>query len=165
MPEILVTSNLRTLLTRRSLYTIVLAVAVVLQLGLVMDDYISASLRRIWRFREMSAYDRGAMFAFGEEFLEYMQFVGAIVPEDAIVVIPKEAQTAVLGHAGIMQFFLFPRTIVDCPLDSIPDCLGLSNPSVYILAPDAHFPPRDISLEPKVFISLEGDRGILVPSP
>ncbi len=158
-------NSLRALLTRRSLYSIVLAVAVVLQVGLLTDDYALTSLKRIWRLRAMSAYERSAMFSFGEDFLRYMEFVTDTVPADATVVIPKEAQGGMFGHVGIMQFFLFPRRIVDCPLESVPGCLGLGKPNFYILSIDSRFPPRDISLEPKVFVSFEGDRGVLVPYP
>ena len=113
----------------------------------------------------MTAYERSARFSFGEEFLNYMQFVAETVPEEATVVIPKENVGGALGHIGIMQFFLFPRKIVDCPLDSVPECLGLANPDVFILAIDSRFPPRDISLDPKFLISFDGDRGVFAPAP
>lgn len=146
-------------------YTAILIGAVIVQLGLLLNGYVSTQLSRIWRFRDMTAYERSAMFSFGEEFLDYMQFVHETVPEDATVVIPKEIVGGALGHVGIMQFFLFPRKIVDCPLDTVPECLGLANPDVYILAIDTRFPPRDISLDPKIFISFEDDRGAFAPAP
>jgi hypothetical protein len=96
--------------------------------------------------------------------VEYIEFVKSIVPEDGLVMIPKEEQVWNFGNAGLMQYFLYPRQIADCPIESLEECiLNLKGPNTYILAPDATFPPREVADQVKRFIPFEGDRGLYVP--
>jgi hypothetical protein len=80
------------------------------------------------------------------------------------VAIPKPAQGQEFGYVAIMEYFLFPRTIIDCPVDIVEQCVrNLTGGNTYILAPNAIFPPRAIADEVKKFVSYDGVRGVYVP--
>jgi hypothetical protein len=65
--------------------------------------------------RTVPAVERGAYIGFGDEFAENVSFARSQVPQDAHIVIPPMSISATYGNQGIMQFFLFPRSIVNCP--------------------------------------------------
>jgi hypothetical protein len=140
---------------------LILAIAAASQLAFILTGAIPKPTQAIWRERNASAPWRSASILFGDE---YIEFVKAIVPEDGLVIIPKEEQVWNFGNVGLMQYFLFPRQIADCPIADLEECiLSLKGSNSYVLAPDLTFPPREYADQVKRYIPFKGDRGLYVP--
>jgi hypothetical protein len=159
-------SNLRRGLhwVKENISSLILVIAFVLQIFFLYRSYISDIALSIWQNKATTASFRSASVLFDNHYTEYIEFVIANVPEDGLVMIPKEERVWDFGNVGLMQSFLFPRQIVDCPIESLEGCiLNLKGPNSYILAPDAIFPPRRYADQVKEFIPFKGDRGLYVP--
>jgi hypothetical protein len=151
---------------RKNISSLILAIAVVFQIFLLYRSYIAEIVSKIWQNRTYSASYRSASILFDSHYAEYIEFVKSIVPEDGLLIIPKEEQVWDFGNVGLMQYFLFPRQIADCPTESLEDCiLHLKGSNSYILVPDATFPPRGVADQVKQFIPFKGDRGLYIPLP
>lgn len=151
---------------RRNWVWILVLVTVIFQFITIFNSELIFRAKLIWYLRGASAEERSGFIAFGRGFSEYIQFLNEIIPDDAMVVIPKESQGGVFGHVGMMQYYLFPRTIVDCPPDIAEQCvLSMRGGNTYILAPNSVFPPRSAANQIKEFILFEGDQGVYVPIP
>lgn len=144
---------------------LILLVAVVVQLAVVFKFIVLPDLEQLWVMRERSPYDRSVVFLLDEQSLNYLEFANSELPEDAVLVIPKRTVEPIFGHVGMMQFYLFPRTIVDCPLEAAHECLGAGRPNTFILAPSIDFPPRELIPKGMQFIEQDGDRGLFAPAP
>jgi hypothetical protein len=141
-----------------------LLLVIILQTMIIFDSERISTVKLMWYLRRASAEERSGFIAFGKDFTEYVEFLNENIPEDALVVIPKESQGGVFGHVGMMQYYLFPRTIVDCPPDIADECvLSMRGDNSYILAPNSVFPPRSAADQIKEFIPFDGEQGIYVP--
>jgi hypothetical protein len=150
----------------RNWVKILLLIAVIIQIFTIFNSDLIFTAKLIWYLRESSAEERSGFIAFGRGFSEYVQFLNEHIPENALVVIPKETQGGVFGHVGMMQYYLFPRTIVDCPLEIAEECvLSMRGGNSFILSPNSGFPPRSAADQIKNFISFDGDQGVYVPKP
>lgn len=136
-----------------------------MQLTVVVRDIVLPDLEQLWNMRRRSTYDRSVVFFLDELSLSYLEFANSQMPEDAVVVIPKQTNESIFGYVGMMQFYLFPRTIVDCPIEAAQECLGMGRPNTYILAPSIDFPPRELISEGMRFIEHDGDQGLFAPVP
>jgi len=143
----------------------IVMLAVVVQLAVVARDIVLPDFKQLWLMRGRSTYDRSVVLFLDETALSYLEFANSKIPEDAVLVIPKQTYEPIFGHVGMMQFYLFPRTIVDCPIEAAQECLGTGRPNTYILAPSIDFPPREFLSEGMRFVEHDGDRGFFAPVP
>ena len=147
-----------------ALATGLLLVAVTAQAYLVLADYAIPTGRRVWETRREDAVTRSARFAFGDDFAAYVSWLRDTIPSHSRVAIPKEEQGGPFGNLGLMQYFLFPRQIVDCPVEEVEACVArMTGPSSYVLAPNDLFPPRDIAHAIRQFHVFDGIRGVFGP--
>jgi len=88
---------------------------------------------------------RSARFASSANYADYIQFLKEEIPEDAIVIIPpKKVSTWELSDPPTMQFFLAPRTIVNClTVGCGSDFIGRENTYILIMGLD-RFPGTEI---------------------
>lgn len=110
--------------------------------------------------------ERSALFFYGKKFSEFITFINENVPPEATVIIPRFEQDELFGHEGIMEFFLFPRKVGNCP-PKIPveECILHQHESnKYILAVEG-FPPRSAALQVKQWIPFSEEKGVYVPPP
>jgi len=144
--------------------TAVLLGAVMLQTALLLRWVVGPSLVDGRELIGLSAQERSARLAFGGGFADYVAFLRAHVPEAATVIIPSEVDDYALGHVGIMQYFLFPRTVADCPSQQLPaECVaGLGGMETYIMGVGA-FPPAATALARRDFIAFDSRLGLYVP--
>jgi hypothetical protein len=143
-----------------------ISVVVIVQLITIFNSDLIFTAKLIWYLREADAETRSGFIAFGRSFSEYIDFLNENIPEDALVVIPKESQGGVFGHVNMMQYYLFPRTIVDCPPEIAEECvLSMKGENSYILAPNAAFPPRSAADQIKEYIPFAENQGVYVPKP
>lgn len=143
-----------------------LVLIVSLQFAILLRGYLKDIFPRVEEGIKQPATYRSASILFGEKYAEYIEFVKAMVPEEGLVIIPKEEQVWNFGNVGLMQYFLFPRNIADCPVETLDECiLNLKGTNTYILAPDSTYPPRDLADQVKQFIPFDKDQGLYVPLP
>jgi hypothetical protein len=148
------------------LSAVILTIAAAVQLLLAATGPMPVIATQSWRVRNQSATWRSADLMFGHDYAEYIEFVKATVPEDGLVIIPKESQDWTFGNVGLMQYFLFPRQIANCPITDLEGCiLKLTGTNIYLLAINASFPPKDLAAQVKLYIEFDGERGIFVPYP
>src|SRR3970040_1596483 len=100
---------------QRSVPTVLLWLALLVQLAVLLRTKIQPLAEKVWEVRHLSAVDRSAEIAFGSEFARYIRFLREAVPEDARVLVPPFDWEPVFGNIGLMQYFLFPREVVNCP--------------------------------------------------
>jgi hypothetical protein len=101
----------------------------------------------------------------GKDFMEFVAFLRQVIPETGKVVFPPHSYIAKAGaftELGFMQYFMFPRSVLNCA-EPVEDCVrGLTGASSYIVAIGG-FPPASVAEEVKDFIPFRGDRGVYVP--
>jgi hypothetical protein len=143
----------------------ILGVALGIQLGLLYAYQVQPTLHELATVRGMSNWSRSAQLSFGDEFTGYMQFVRKHVPENARVIIPPTNIHSTYGNQGIMQFFLFPRPISNCPNENEASaCLKLySGESTYFLFVDG-FPARELIRGERELVSFSEGLGVIMPT-
>lgn len=97
-----------------------------------------------------------------------MVFVRRVVPPDATLVIPREEQHYLYGHEGMMEFFFFPRQVINCPTSQpseVEACIrSLRGDTTYFLRVEG-FPPEEAAETSKIYIGLDDTHGVYVPRP
>jgi len=145
---------------------LILVLIVTAQLMILFRNNIPDLVQKIWRARAGSATWRSASIHLGNDYANYIEFVKANMPEDALVIIPKEDQVWDFGNVGLMQYHLYPRKIADCPIDKLEACiLNLKGANTYILAPTSTFPPRELADQIKQYVPYDQESGLYVPMP
>ena len=144
---------------------LVLGTALVLQGVILARTHILPMARNSARVLPLSAVGRSARIAFGDDFAGYVEFLEDTIPIDAKVIVPPASIDTVLGNAGIVQYYLFPRRIDNCGADEIEACIRrVTGKNTYILAVPG-FPPRELAGQSKDFLGFRGERGVFVPKP
>lgn len=111
------------------------------------------------------AVERSAYLAFGEEFGEFVSFIRDNVPDSALVAIPPSEISTTYGHNGLMQYFLLPRRVTNCPsVETFDNCArNLAGPSTYILRVRG-FPAAIPSAVGKEYLALRNGFGVYAPA-
>ena len=145
---------------------ILISLVAVLQIGLVITTLILPLRNRIQGVKKLTALEKSITLSFGDDFAAYMGFLADVIPEEATVVLPPVEVDSTLGNVGLMQYFLFPRRITNCPGGmNFNDCVILySGERTYLLA-IADFPAEDVAVGSKEFIQFNGRRGVFAPRP
>lgn len=145
--------------------TLMLCAAILAQLFLLAGSSLPERLTQAWENRQLSPLQRGARIGFGDRFGEYIDFLRATIPEDGAVLLPPEEIDDTLSHVGLMQFFLFPRPVFNCPKSqAVETCLAsLRGGESYLLAVGA-FPERVVVAQDWILLSHDARRGVYAPS-
>ena len=145
---------------------ILITLSVAIQIGLVITTFILPLRNRIQGVRHLPKWERSITLSFGDDFAAYMGFLAKVIHEEATVVLPPVEIDSTLGNVGLMQYFLYPRRITNCPRDmNFDDCAILySGERTYILAV-ADFPPEGAAETNKTYIQFDDRRGVYEPSP
>lgn len=119
---------------------------------------------RVQEHRGAPAIDRSARIAFGDQFADFIRFLDAAVPPDGRVVVPPMDIDSKFGDVGLMQYFLFPRQVVNCPsgADMRPCVQSMVGTRTYILRA-GEFPRADDVPPSKEYSSFAADLGLYVP--
>lgn len=145
---------------------------IVIQGFYVWTNYAYIQLGIIKRYIRISSIERSTILIFKSDPASYLRFLNLYIPTDSSVVLPPETQVGDLqrqkwfSDQNMMQFYLFPRTILLCDQEINSDCLNyLSEPDTFVLA-FGEFPPAEYMVN-KVFISfpetVENIKGLYVP--
>lgn len=154
------------LLPREYVVLLVLGICVVAQLALLFRFGILPLREQVRSVRDLPALERGAILSFGDSFAEYIQFLTYAIPEDGTVVLPPDEVDSALGHEGLMQYFLFPRRITNCPRsESSEACIERLKevPAYFLVVGD--YPPGGMIERWTTLKSFDERRGVLVPNP
>ena len=145
---------------------IIIMIAVAIQIGLVITTFILPLRNRIQGVKKLPALERSITLSFGDDFAAYIGFLEDVIPEEATVVLPPVEIDSTLGNGGLMQYFLYPRRITNCPGDmNFDDCAILySGERTYILGV-ADFSPDGSAEMSKTFIQFDDRRGVFAPRP
>ncbi len=143
--------------------TWVLAAVVLVQLALLGWSQRPAVLR-VAQYQGLSATERSARIAFGDQFGDFIQFLSAEIPPDGRLVVPPMDMSPIFGDIGLMQYFLFPRQIVNCPPgEDMPACVqSMTGSNTHILR-TGKFPPSDAVPPAKDYLPFSADWGIYSP--
>lgn len=137
-----------------------------LQVRLLLDPERVLMLERVWAYRGLPSEARSALFFAGEDFWKFVEFVKEVVPEDATIVVPRQEQAYHFGNIGIMNFFLFPRALINCgsvEYSELERCIGnIQDSRTYVLAVDA-FPPPELALRRLEYRAYNEALGVYVP--
>lgn len=122
---------------------------------------------RIQSFRGVGglpAIERSVRIAFGDDFASFVGFLREGVPEDGRLAVPPMDLEPTFGDVGLVQYFLFPRQIVNCPSgDDLPACVrSLTGPRTCILRV-GDFPAAEDVPSNKVYIRFDAERGLYCP--
>lgn len=138
-------------------------IVVIVQSWNLANDYVIHKSKAIWGLKGFSAIDRSAIFTEGMEFAEYMSFLRDTVPENAKIVMPPHQPVQPLSNAGYVQYFLMPRTIINCGTEEVRECvLRMTGEYSYIVTA-WKFPPKDAAESVKKFIPFKDDLGVYAP--
>jgi hypothetical protein len=111
------------------------------------------------------AVERSAYLSFGDDFEGYVAFLRAEIPDSALVALPPQSVSTTFGHNGLMQYFLFPRRITNCPREATFDACAvhLGGPATYILRVDG-FPDALPDGLHKRYVEYGPEYGVYVPA-
>ena len=112
-------------------------VALLLVAGLGYQFYGTAQTlsrqfqNKVWVNRSLDAFVRSADASYGSDFAAYIVFLRASIPAQATVLIPPGGGSSDPQYDRyLMQYLLFPRTIVTCPSDC---SAAIAEPTTYVL--------------------------------
>ena len=142
---------------------ILLAIVVVVQSWNLANDYVKRRIKTVWELKDFSAIERSAILSEGMEFAEYMSFLRDTGPENAKVVLPPHQPVQTLSNIGFAEYFLMPRTILNCGIDEVRECvLRMTGEHSYIVTA-WKFPPKDAAESVKKFIPFRNELGVYAP--
>ena len=138
-------------------------IIVIVQSRNLANDYVIHKSKAVWGLKGFSAIDRSAIFTEGRGFAEYMSFLRDTIPENAKVVMPPHQPVQPLSNLGFVQYFLMPRTIINCGIDEVRECvLRMTGEHSYIVTA-WKFPPKDAAESVKKFIPFRNELGVYAP--
>lgn len=145
----------------------ILIIVVLLQIFFLFDTFGLLWFKRVIRLLGHEARERSAVYAFGNNFSEYISFLQREIPEDGLVIKPVNSYGTEVAYEGIMRYFLMPREIGDCPVEGslAKACYIAVGDDAYILAVGI-FPGDDIVSELKDFIPFQPEHfylGLYIP--
>jgi hypothetical protein len=148
---------------RAPVVDLVLAAVLVVQFVLLGVSIRPLALR-VAQYQGAAALGRSARIAFGDQFGDFIQFVELNVPQDSRIIIPPMALDSTFGDTGLMQYFLIPREIVNCPSgEDLPTCVRSMTGGGTCILRVAGFPAQEDVPPSKVYLPFDADRGLYCP--
>jgi hypothetical protein len=138
-----------------------LSVAVAANVWAMASGYLRPFHQHFLGLADKPAIERSAEISFGDRFTGYVLFLRSEIPPDATVIQPAFDADQTFGHRGLMQYFLFPRTVMACPVEiTWASCMDrFAGPGTYVLAVGGFPPPFDPALG-AVYISYQLGEGV-----
>ena len=106
------------------LATGILLAGILLQTYVLTSGYLAPWGKRIWDLRTRTAWERTGLLSpwFGEDRTEFLAFIQETTSIDSVIIFTN--RTGPYGWRPVLQYFLFPRTVVLCPESGLNGCLG-----------------------------------------
>jgi hypothetical protein len=157
--------QVRRLRLRPAVAVLLLLTVALWQLAGLTRSFILPRTIRNWEARGYNAWERSALLSEGQDFLEFVSFLREAIPASGKVVLPPHSFISEAGpftDLGFMQYFFFPRQILNCA-EPVEDCVrSLTGPNSYIVAIGS-FPPPEAAEEVKNFVPFSDGEGVYVP--
>ena len=142
---------------------LILAAGVIYQAQWVQSRWGGEAILRVFDELQTPAWRRAADYLEGPRFGAYIEFIRANTAQDARIVLPPRLPERAESNVGLMQFFLFPRDIVNCGINEVEECVRrIRGSASYILALE-DFPPRQLAEQTRVFIAFSDEIGLYGP--
>ena len=105
------------------LATAIVLLGVLLQVYVLYSDYLSPWGGRIWDLRARTAWERSGFLSpwFGAERTEFLGFVRENTSSDAVLLFTEKSGP--YSWRPLLQYFLFPRTVVHCADANLTACI------------------------------------------
>ena len=146
---------------------IVLVLGIFAQMAFLLNDFILP-----WGWRVKQVWDqprvvRSADMSLGAQARRVINFVRSVTPEDATIILPPEGEPGRFSLARSMQYFFFPRTLIECGSPDTQVCShALVSPDTYVIAA-TDFPSPSTTSEKSFLASRQpgwsGSRDCTVP--
>lgn len=141
-----------------------IGVAIFAQVVIITSTIIKPLTIDVLDTKEFPAVERSAILSFGDRFADYIAFILSNTTETNVILVPYREVDTALGNEGIMQYFLFPRRISNCPVDqSFVECARIqAGPNTFILSVDG-FPPEGFRDDTYEYAPFDETWGIFIP--
>ena len=140
--------------------TCLFALALIFQLAYLGWE-VGHTIPRFTGDLSQPAWWRGAKVYQGRKFAQYIQFLRANIPDSGRVILPPaQISSKALGATPLMQFFLTPRTVVNCTDLACVKDLSLQNSYVLVIG---DFPGAEALARGRQQM-FDADWGVLLPS-
>ena len=105
------------------LATAIVLLGVLLQVYVLYSDYLYPWGGRIWDLRARTAWERSGFLSpwFGAERTEFLGFVRENTASDAVLLFTEKSGP--YSWKPLLQYFLFPRTVVHCIDANLTACI------------------------------------------
>jgi hypothetical protein len=132
----------------RSIHVILalLTAGVVLQMGVVMQQYAWPRLVELQSLRGRPAWYRSAAIRTSVKGAEFVRFLREEIPIGSRVILPTTVGDSPFYYPGITQYYLFPRTIIACKRSALGSCMEMFGPAFILQTngfPDAGSAPPE----------------------
>lgn len=143
---------------------VLILLALIIQFAVLAQSIIRPTVLEILDVRNDQAPERSAVIGFGDGIAGYIAFINERTDEDGFVLLPYRENHEVLGNEGIMQYYLIPRKITNCPHDQpFEECFLTQGGSRTSILSIVGFPSIDIDQEKFLFVPFNESWGIYVP--
>lgn len=151
--------------TSQHLILAVLVVLVAAQLWLLWHGSNRRLLGRVREIPHAQPWRRSAELLEGQEFADFMGFLRQEIPEDKQVLLPPHLQEyGPFQYVTFMQYFLFPREILNCGVNEVETCIERVLPGeIYIVAIEG-FPPGGLIGDRREFVEFSDEAGVFLGS-
>lgn len=126
----------------RKAWVVVLIVAILGQTAFLLREY---ALPWGWRVKQVWDHPRvlrSADMSLGAQAARAVEFINQTVPEQSALLLPPEGAPVRFALKRSMQYFFFPRTVIECGTAESERCAeALAQPDTYVLATEG-FPPE-----------------------
>lgn len=143
--------------------SLILAAGVMINSSASWRAIVRPKLLEAWKHRSLADWHRAAYIAEGEEFAEFIAFIHKEAPADSRIVLPPHNIPRPQAHVGLMQYYLFPREVINCGVNEVEACVSrIGAATTYILA-IPEFPPRDLAEVRLDYVEFRDGFGVFVP--
>ncbi len=148
----------------KTLGLVVLLLAALFQAGRTLGGAVGP-LRQVRKAIGKSGVWRGVNFSSGQNLANYIEFLNDAIPPDAQVLLPPEGiGPAAISRTPYMQFYLAPRSVVNCTED-IENCVknfAAAGATILVVQQNG-FPAADLLEGGGRLKSWDGNLGVLLP--
>jgi hypothetical protein len=127
----------------------ILVAGVIFQASFVVQQYAWPRLVEIDQLRGQPSWYRSAAIRTNPKQADFIEFLRTEIPAGSRVILPTTTGDSPFNYHGIMQYYLFPRTIVACRRSILATCVRENRPAFIVQTggfPDRSAVPTDWGL-------------------
>ena len=149
--------------SRRLVLLILLSAAIAYNASVLISGWPGRIASEVSQSLSLPPWKRAAQNIAGDTFADYIEFVRQNSARDARIVLPPRIPVRPESNISLMQFFLFPRDIINCGLTEVEECVQrITGPNSYILGL-GDFPPQELAARTRSYIPFDDQLGLYGP--